>query len=83
LTSKLQPLIPSLVSNDQSGFVLGCCIVESFVYVADLLHCCHRRNAPTIILKLDFHKAFDCVNWASLAHILLCRGSLTNGVIGS
>jgi hypothetical protein len=26
------------------------------------LSCCYRRNAPTIILKLDFHKAFDCVN---------------------
>lgn len=74
LTHRLQPSIPLLVSNDQAGFVLGRCIAESFAYAADLLHCCHRRNAPTLILKLDFHKAFDCVNWDSLNWILRCRG---------
>lgn len=74
LTNRLQPLIPSLISSDQSGFVLGRCIAESFAYAAELLNCCYRRNAPTIILKLNFHKAFDCVNWDSLDRILRCRG---------
>ena len=60
----------AVVRLDQSRFVLGRCIIESFAYAADLLHCCYRRDSPTIILKLDFHKAFDCVNWSSLAHIL-------------
>jgi hypothetical protein len=74
LTNRLQPLIPSLIGSDQSGFVLGRCIAESFAYAAELLHCCYRRNAPTIVLKLDFHKAFDCVSWDSLDRILRCRG---------
>lgn len=74
LTNRLQPAIPLLVSSDQAGFVLGRCIAESFAYAADILHCCHRRNAPTLVLKLDFHKAFDCVNWDSLLRILRVRG---------
>lgn len=74
LTNRLQPAIPLLVSDDQAGFVLGRCISESFAYAVDLLHCYYRRNAPTLILKLDFHKAFDCVNWDSLLRILRCRG---------
>lgn len=69
LTNPLQPLIPSLIGTDQLGFVLGRCIADSFVYAAELLHCCHHRNAPTIVLKLDFHKAIDCVAWDSLDHI--------------
>jgi hypothetical protein len=30
LTTRLQPLIPSLVGGDQSDFVLGRCLAESF-----------------------------------------------------
>jgi len=41
LTARLQPLIPSLISSDQSGFVLGRCIADSFAQAADLLHCCY------------------------------------------
>jgi hypothetical protein len=70
LTNRLQPFIPSLVGGDQSVFVLGRCIAECFAYAADLLHCCYSRNAPSIILKLHFHKAFDTVQWDSLVHIL-------------
>lgn len=29
---------------------------------------------PTIVLKIDFHKAFDSVNWMSLIQILKQRG---------
>lgn len=74
LTSRLQPLIPSLISSDQTGFVMGRCIADSFAYAAKILHCCHHRSVPTIVLKLDFHKAFDCVAWDSLYRILRCRG---------
>lgn len=74
LTDRLQPPIPSLIGSDQSGFVLGRCIADNFTSAADLLHCCYRRNAPTIVLKLDFHKAFNSVSWSSLDCILQCRG---------
>jgi hypothetical protein len=39
LMSRLQPVIPSLISSDQSGFVHGRCIADNFVYAADLLNC--------------------------------------------
>jgi hypothetical protein len=81
LTNRLQLAIPLLISNDQAGFVLRRCIFESFAYVADLLRCCYHRNTPTLILKLDFHKAFDCVNWDSLLHILWFRDFLEDWCI--
>ena len=74
LTSRLQPRIADLISLDQSGFVLGRCLADNFVYAADLLNCCYKRCCPTIILKLDFHKAFDCVSWDSLNANLHHRG---------
>ncbi|XP_066383218.1 uncharacterized protein [Miscanthus floridulus] len=74
LMNRLQPFIPSLIGTDQSGFVSGRCIADNFVYAADLLNCCYRRGCPTVLMKLDFHKAFDCVAWDSLTKIMKCRG---------
>jgi hypothetical protein len=74
MTNRLQAHIPSLISTDQSGFVLDRNITNSFAYAADLLRCCHHRGVPTIVFKLDFHKAFDNVSWDSLDRILDYRG---------
>jgi hypothetical protein len=61
LTSRLQEAIHSLIDNDQTGFLPGRRISENIVYAADILCCCHLRKAPTLVLKIDFHKAFDSV----------------------
>lgn len=74
LVHRLQPLIPSLVDRDQTGFLLGRSIAENFVYAADLLSACYKRKQPTVVLKLDFRKAFDSVNWDRLDSILAIRG---------
>uniref|UniRef100_A0A8R7UEB0 Reverse transcriptase domain-containing protein n=1 Tax=Triticum urartu TaxID=4572 RepID=A0A8R7UEB0_TRIUA len=39
-----------------------------------MVQCCHRRRAPTMVLKLDFAKAFDSINWASLRAVMEVRG---------
>ena len=74
LTTRLQPLIPFLVHNDQSGFIKGRCISENFVYAADIIQTCHKRKMPAIVLKLDFRKAFDTVNWNALDAVLAAKG---------
>ncbi|KAK1618615.1 hypothetical protein QYE76_024132 [Lolium multiflorum] len=74
LTIRLQAAIHSLVDADQTGFLSGRRISENIVYAADLLRCCHSRKAPTLVFKIDFRKAFDSVNWASLLKILRARG---------
>jgi hypothetical protein len=38
------------------------------------VQCCHRRRVPALVIKLDFAKAFDSVNWTSLLHILRAQG---------
>ena len=74
LTNRLQRSIYSLVNPNQTGFISGRGIAENFVFAADILNCCHRRKAPTIVIKLDFRKAFDSVNWYSLLKILNHHG---------
>lgn len=74
LTNRLKPLIPNLVLGDQTGFISGRNIAENFVYATDLITTCHKRKVPTVVLKLDFRKAFDSISWPSLDKILLIRG---------
>jgi len=74
MVNRLKPVIPSIIDPDQTGFVHGRSISENFIYAADLLSCCFKQELPTVVLKLDFRKAFDSVEWASLDTILAARG---------
>jgi hypothetical protein len=74
LTIRLQQQIGRLIDADQTGFLNGRSISENFVYATELVQTCFRRRAPCVVLKLDFAKAFDSVNWASLRAVMLARG---------
>ncbi|WVZ67302.1 hypothetical protein U9M48_016400 [Paspalum notatum var. saurae] len=74
LTTRLQVAIGELVDFDQTGFLRGRSIAENFVYAMELVQCCHKRKLPTLVLKLDFAKAFDTVLWPALLDILAARG---------
>jgi hypothetical protein len=56
-----------------TGFIKGGTISQNFVYATELVQCCHKRKAPTLVLKLDFAKLFDSVCWDSLLVVLHIR----------
>lgn len=58
LTNRLPSFINELIGPYQTGFVKGCCIADNFLLATELVQCCHVQRAPTVVLKLDFHKAF-------------------------
>ena len=70
----MQAKIPKLINIHQTGFVKGRSISDTFVYAVELVQTCHKRKRPAIVLKLDFAKAFDTVNWARLTAVLQARG---------
>jgi len=74
LTSRLQLQIKNLVDLDQTDFIRGRSITENFVYAMELVQCCHKRKVPTLVVKLDFAKAFDTVSWEALDTVLQSRG---------
>lgn len=74
LTTRLQQYIERIISFEQSGFVKGRNIVNNFLCAADVIPSCRTRKTPAVVLKLDFKKAFDSVNWTALDAILGARG---------
>lgn len=74
LTSRLQTQIKNLVDLVQTGFIRGRSITENFVYAMELVQYCHKKRKPTMVIKLDFAKAFDTVSWEALQMVLQARG---------
>lgn len=57
-----------------TGFLQGRSILETFNFAAEVVQACKKRRLPTLVLKLDFAKAFDTVIWDSLIRIMQARG---------
>lgn len=74
LTKRLQDDILKLIDLNQTGFIKGRSIFDTFVYALELVQVCHKRKRPALVLKLDFAKVFDTVNWAGLFRVLHARG---------
>jgi hypothetical protein len=74
LTTRPQSQIGNLVAENHPGFLSGTSISENFLFATELVQCCFKRKAPTLVLKLDFSKAFDSIYWQSLRTVMLARG---------
>jgi hypothetical protein len=42
--------------------------------LSSFVQTCQKRRRATFVLKLDFAKAFDTVNWEGLQNVLRARG---------
>ena len=70
MANRLAPLLPSLVSANQSDFVRGRRIHDNFMLVQQMVKSLYKKKEAHILLKLDISKAFDSVSWAFLLEVL-------------
>lgn len=64
LNDRLTPLLPSLISENQSGFLPGRSIVDNILLTQELASSIdHKIRGSNLILKLNLLKAYDRVNW--------------------
>jgi hypothetical protein len=70
MSRRLAPVLPTLVSANQSAFIKGRAIHDNFMLVQQLAKSFHRAKAPTVLLKLDIARAFDTVSWPFIIELL-------------
>jgi hypothetical protein len=58
----------------QSAFLPGRYILEGVVVLHETIHELKRKKQKGLILKLDFEKAYDKVNWDFLQQVLRMKG---------
>jgi hypothetical protein len=55
-------------------FILGRNIMEGVIMLHEIIHEIHRKKLSGVILKLDFEKPYDKVNWNFLRQTLRMKG---------
>lgn len=65
LSIRLSKIMEALIGPSQSTFIKGCLIFESFVFVSETINLITMSKTPGILLKFNFEKAFDSLEWNS------------------
>lgn len=75
LASRIKPLLPRLISSEQSGFLADRDIHENILLASEMINSINvRSRGLNIVVKLDMQKAFDRVSWDFLEAVLLKFG---------
>ena len=73
LALQLQKVMPSVINNDQTGYIKNRFIGFSIRTIQDLIEYCNNFDKKGVLLFLYFKKAFDRIEWKFLQKLL--RGS--------
>ena len=70
LAFRLRKVLPSIVSDVQTGYIEERFIGENIRMISDIIHFTAGQNQEGIALFIDFEKAFDSLEWAFLSKAL-------------
>jgi Reverse transcriptase (RNA-dependent DNA polymerase) len=74
LTSRLQSFLPTLIHDNQTFFIKGRQLMQTFLSARELMNHLHKNHIPTIFFKIDFAKTFDTLSWEYLLKVMRARG---------
>jgi hypothetical protein len=60
---RVEECLSRIISKNQNAIIKGRNIMEGVLSLHEILHDTKRKKKDGIILKLDFEKAYDKINW--------------------
>jgi hypothetical protein len=70
LAARLAKVMDSLVATTQSAFVKGRNLVDGVMVVNEVIDLAKKTGKACLVLKVDFEKAYDYVDWGFLEYML-------------
>jgi len=74
IATRLKPLLPLIISPEQSGYVEGWQIMDGIILTHEIIHSLKQTKKPSMLLKIDLSKAFDSISWVYIQKILAAFG---------
>jgi hypothetical protein len=73
-TLRVEPYMGKLISSCQTAFIKGRNIMDGVMSLHEILHEARRKKQQGVVLKLDFEKAYDKVDWDYLMKCIAQKG---------
>eukprot|EP00253_Pinus_taeda_P031791 PITA_31791 len=74
LIRKLNPLLPTLTSEEQTGYVEGRKVLNKIIQAHEVVHSLKRNTQAGMIVQLDLEKAYDKLSCAYIRRVLIAYG---------
>jgi len=74
LSKRLRSVLPGLIGKSQSAFVEGRQILDGALIANEAVQWLKKKKREGVILKLDFQKAYDTIDWRSLEMVQRVMG---------
>ena len=70
IDNRLSPVLPSIISTDQTGFVKGRNIAYNVRKTLDVIDYCKINKLPGVVMSCDMNKCFDRIEHSSIYAVL-------------
>eukprot|EP00253_Pinus_taeda_P006727 PITA_06727 len=70
IAERIKVYLAASLSSDQYAFLRGRSILDAVAITQECLFSLHARKQAAAIMKIDLHKAFDCIDWGFLECLL-------------
>ncbi|XP_019432100.1 PREDICTED: uncharacterized protein LOC109339150 [Lupinus angustifolius] len=70
LAERLKSVMNSIISPAQSAFLGGHNILDAPIILNEVIHSAKKSSEGCFIMKVDFQKAYDSVNWIFIDYML-------------